>query len=230
MGFLRKLFIYILIPLLLFAGCSGVIKVPESDFNYSYKMLGMNGSRDFYYKQMITDSLKFCWSAETNGGLANTSVTVKNGAVFIGDLSGRVFSFDFKTGKEIGELKSKGAINSSIVLNDYRLFYSIEYPNAQNSSVVFYDFKNGDELKNVKLQGKITPELISDEEKIVAATREGGLYVMDFSGNQKWFYNLNCKIISSPVLFGDLVCIVSADGKLFVLDIKWEKTGFNHSA
>lgn len=200
------------------AGCSSVIKVPESDLKYSHKMFGINGGREFFYDYNVSDSVKLCWLAETHGGFAPTSVTVKNGAVFIGDLSGRVFCFDFITGKEIGEIKTKGVINSSVILNENKIIYPLELQNSNLSSVIIYDVKTGDEVKNVKLPGKISSEIIYENDEIFVVTQEGWLYLLNLKGEQVWSYNFGSSVISPPVTSGSNVFVMTADGQLKIID------------
>lgn len=221
-GLLRYYF-NILFALSLFAGCGSVIKVPESNLDYSHKMFGKDGARDFYYKGNFPDSLKLSWIGETHGGFTNTSITVKNGFVFVSDLSGFVFCFDFVTGKEIGQIKTKGIISSSVITNSNKIIFPVQFQNANYSSVIYYDIKNGEETKNIKLPGKLSSELILENDEIICISQEGRLYVLNLKGEQVWSFDFNKMILSPPVSSGSLVCVISADGTLYVLDTAQKK-------
>lgn len=222
MGFLRKIFTILLVSAL-FAGCASVIKVPESNQTSSHKMLGKSGARDFYYKGNYSDSIKLCWIGETHGGYANTSITIKDNAVFIGDLSGRVMAFDYNTGKEIGELKYKGSVNSAIITNNTLIVFTLENPNSTFTSVIYYDIRNGNEYKEIKIAGKITSELIFDDDNLFFNTQEGDIYIYNLKGEELWYYKTNSKILSSLACTGNLLTAITTTGKLMVFDLLQQK-------
>jgi outer membrane protein assembly factor BamB len=222
MGFLKKL-IPILFVLACFAGCSSVIKIPDYSHFYTFSMYGGEGERNFQFPVSVTDSLKLLWETETHGGFANTSVTIKDSLVFIGDLSGRVYCYELGSGKEIGLLRYKGITNSSILSAGNKIIFLLEYPNKEFSSVIFYDIKSGDELKNIKLKGKVSSEPILTDENVTISTRDGLLYMLNMKGELVWMYNLKHRVNSSPALWGCLLAVVSAEGSLFVFDFEAKK-------
>lgn len=200
------------------SGCSSVIKLPEINYGYNYKMFGKNGNGNFYYNEQLSDSVRLKWLSDTHGGFANTSVTILDHYVFIGDLSGRIYCFDFNTGKEIGNIKNKGAVNSAVLTKDDLIIYALELPNNNFTSIIFYDVKNGDELKNVKIPGKVRNELILLDDEIIFTTEEGMVYKYNLKGEEIWKYKINKKITAPSVCSDNLLAVITSDGQLNVFD------------
>ena len=117
--------IIIILSFSLIVGCSSsYIKVPVPKSENSYDMFGKTGKREFYIAQSIGDSLIKKWEAETNGSFPNSSITVYDSLVFINDLSGRVYCIGLNTGKTLGQLKNKGAVYTSPVIDNSTLIFA----------------------------------------------------------------------------------------------------------
>jgi len=108
MGLLKHKILLIIIPIMLFGCARSIIKYSTKLDENPYQMFGKNPSREFYVPQSISDSLILKWENDSYGSFQNSSVSVYGDLVFVNDLSGRVFCFQFDTGKEIGYVKYGG--------------------------------------------------------------------------------------------------------------------------
>ncbi len=205
--------------LIFLSGCTAsIIKHSTAvDFN-GYEMFGKQPSRDFYYPITVSDSLKLLWESDANGSFNNSSVTYYDSLVFVNDLSGRVFSFDIKTGKEIGELKYKGSVYTTPVIKKFDVIFAVAHNDENKSTLVYYNYDDGKLDNEVEINGRILTELIKVNDGIILNTEDGIVAKYNFNGTKKWEYKTDSFIHSSPALADKHVVFGNDEGELLSIN------------
>lgn len=224
MGFLKKLFPLLIIILLLEACSITIIKVKTKIDPNAFSMYGGTAQRNFFVPQTVGNSLKLKWETSTSGGFANTSVTISDTLVFIGDLSGKVYAFNFFNGKEIGYLKDKGAVHGAPIISKFIIIYAVAVPDDNESILYFYNFSDGTVFREIKVPGRIINEMVSTKDGYVAATEDGKILKYNSYGLPGWKIKIDSHIHGSPayenglIIFGDdngeIICLDNKDGKI----------------
>ncbi len=189
-----------------------------------YPMFGRIPSRNFFIPQTVTDSVKLLWENETHGGFTNSSVTVYNPYVFVNDLSGRVFCFDINNGKEIGELKYKGAVYTSPVVNKFYVIYAVVPENKDGSILYYYDYANGSVDEKYLIEGKVLTQLIKSKNSIILNSDNGNVYKFGLYGNKIWETKTNTATHSSPALSENKIVFGNDNGEIIAINEKNGKT------
>ena len=99
MGFLRFFKFIMFILILLIAGCAtSLIRTAAHKDEGAYTAFGKDPGRQFFINERVTDSLSLKWQNDANGSFTNSSVLVYDSLVFVNDLSGRIFCYNFADG------------------------------------------------------------------------------------------------------------------------------------
>jgi hypothetical protein len=143
MGLLKFKILYPII-LLFIAGCArSVIKYASTLDEDPYQMFGKTPSREFYLPVEISDSLVLKWESDMYGSFPNSSVSIYNGLVFINDLAGRIFCYNFESGKQIGKLKySSGSVFSTPIPLRNKVIFPVAEEKENIYELVIYDYLN----------------------------------------------------------------------------------------
>jgi outer membrane protein assembly factor BamB len=221
---MKKIFLIVL-SFSFIAGCStSYIKVPIRDTQNSYDMFGKTEKREFYSAQSIGDSLIVKWESETHGSFPNSSVTICDSLIFINDLSGRVYCIGMNTGKILGQLKNKGAVYTTPVINNSTVIFAVAKEEKNQSILVYYDYVNGKTLSEIEIVGRVLTELIKHKDGIIFNTEKGKVYNFNFEGEKIWEYDTESMVHSSPAMnenivvfgndLGEIIGINTANGSL----------------
>jgi len=224
MGLLKSKFICFLF-LIFLSGCArSVIKLSNYEDENPYSQYGMTSQRKFYYQYPISKNLTEKWESGINGGFSNSSVVMYDSAVFINDLSGRIYCFSIINGKTLGQLKYKGSIFTTPILHNSILIFVISNDNVNTSTLVFYDFNLGQEVSSIEIYGRFTVEMLKVDDGIILISETGHVQKYDFSAKLIWDAETKSFVHSSPasdnkyLVFGnddgEIVCIDSFDGTL----------------
>lgn len=218
MGFLKKIFIYYLL-LILVSGCaSSLIKVNSYKDVTPHSQFGKFPIREFYYKLPISLSLTEKWEAEINGGFSNSSVTVYDSAVFVNDLSGRIYCFSIADGKTLGQLKYKGSIFTTPIIQNSLIIFAVVSDKENISTLYFYDYKEGKEISSIEIEGRVTNQLLKLDDGIILLSEMGHLYRFDFTGNLIWHYEATSFCHSSPVSNNKVIIFGNDNGEIISID------------
>jgi outer membrane protein assembly factor BamB len=220
MGFLKKIFIpFILSLVLVQQGCSiSIISIPVNQSEGNYAMFGENAQRNFFVPQTVSDSLVSLWENDGNGAFANTSVTICDSIVFVSDLSGRVYAYNFYNGKELGQIKNKGAVYGAPVIKDFWIIFAVASLDDNESTLYFYDFSTGKTFREEIIPGRVLTELVKTKDGFVLATEDGRVQKIDDYGLPKWDINLDSFIHSSPVYKDGIVLIGNDKGEITAIN------------
>lgn len=217
MGFLKNFF-YI-ISLILISACSAsLIKINVKQPETLHPIFGINSQRSFFYPVTLADSIKFLWSSNTYGGFNNSSIVAYDSIIFISELSGRVYSFNMNTGKQLGVIKTKGAIFSSPYLYNFRVYYPLIKKDKQLTELIVYDFYSGKEVYIVEIEDRITNQIMFDNEAIYLTSEDGSIYKysleMKFIWKTETYHNVNCV----PALLDDYIFIGNEIGEIIKIE------------
>jgi len=220
MGFLKKIFIpFILFLLLLQQGCSlTIISIPVDQSAGKYAMYGKNAQRNFFTPKTVSDSLVSLWKNDGNGAFANTSVTICDSVVFVADLSGRVYAYNIYNGKELGQVKNKGAVYGAPIIKDSWLVYAVASFDDNESTLYLYHFTTGKIFREEIIPGRVLTELVKTEDGFVFATEDGRVQKVGEYGLPKWDVNLDSYIHSSPVYKDGIVLIGNDKGEITAIN------------
>ena len=217
-----SLIFYVLIILLLNGCAKSLIKIVLNDDKNSHLMFGKNSKREFFIPVNISDSLKFIWEQDAYGGFTNSSVVYKDSIIFVSDLAGRIHCFNIENGKQVGVLKSKGAVFSTPLISNYKLIYALVDDNDDETELIFYDMHNGKELFITYLDGRVNTQMLFDREDIILCTENGIVHKISSGGKKVWDTKLPTKnycnlalvdnIILAGTINGDIIAINSETG------------------
>ena len=217
---LLKLKIFLLVIVLIISGCTrSVIKYSAKLDEHPYQMFGKIPSREFYVPIEISDSLSLKWENDMYGSFLNSSVSVYSDLVFINDLAGRVFCYQFDTGQEIGKVKySHGSVFSTPIPFKNNIVFPVAMENDNLTELIYYDYRNGKELHNIELPGRVLTQMIVDTSDIYFTTEIGSAFKYDFKGRKIWETHTRIPSRSSPVLKDSLFIFGNDKGEVIALN------------
>ena len=179
-------------------------------------MFGKTPQRTFYADTTIGNIVEK-WSAETSGSQTNSSIVIYNNAIFLYDLSGKIFGFDRITGKLIGYEKYGGSILTAPVINHLRIFFVVNESTEKYSTFNVYDFINGKILHSETFEGGVPNEMLKLNDGIVLLTDRGELIKFNFVGTKLWSTKTKTTALSSPAVSGDLIVFGNQSGGLYLV-------------
>lgn len=210
---------------LLTAGCAtSLIRTNAHRDDAAYTSFGRDPGRQFFVEQNITDSLVLKWQNDANGSFTNSSVVVYDSLVFINDLSGRIYCYNFVNGEKIGQLKNEGAVFSSPYVYKFYLIYVAADDKENISHLRYYDYVLGDMKYDIVVGGRCVGEIIGTPNSVIFNTEIGIVYKYDMAGKKIWQTGTNSSVHSSPSMnhdiivfgndYGELIALNNQDGKI----------------
>ena len=218
MGFLRKIFTYLSF-IIFIGGCApSLIKLDTYKDDNPYSQYGNSSQRKFYHEQPISIDFTEKWESQINGGFSNSSVTVYDSAVFVNDLSGRIYCFSLATGKTLGQLRYKGSIFTTPIIQKSLIIFAVVNHKGNISTLYFYDFKEGKELSSVEIEGRVINQLLKIDDGIILLSETGHLYKFDFTGNLIWYYEAKSFCHSNPASNNKVIVFGNDNGEIISID------------
>ncbi len=217
MGFLKKLF-YILSLIFISACSASLIKVNVKLPETLHPVFGKTSQRSFFFPVTLSDSLEFLWRVNTYGGFNNSSVVVYDSLLFVSDLSGRVSSFNLINGKQLGVLKTKGAVFSAPFVNNFRIYYPLVKKDENLTEIIVYDFYSGEEVYIVEIEDRIINQIMYDDHSIYFVSEDGTIYKNSLEMKLIWKTETNHNIRCVPALFEDFIYIGNEAGEIIKID------------
>ena len=217
MGLLSRLSKYFIVLLFINGCASSLIKIDTLKDGNPLLQYGGTSNRNFIYKQTFTRTIAEKWEAEINGGFSNSSVTIYDSAVFINDLSGRIYCFSLATGKTLGQLRYKGSIFTTPIIQKSIIIFAVVNDKENNSTLYFYDYKAGKELSTSKIEGRVTNQMLKIDDGIILLSETGHLYKYDYSGNLIWQYETKSYCHSSPSSNNKIIVLGNDDGEIITV-------------
>lgn len=217
MGLLKK-YPYIIV-LLFFTACApSLIKINVKLPNTLHPIFGVTSQRSFYYPVSLSDSINFLWRNSTYGGFNNSSVVFYDSILFIHELSGRIYSFNVNNGKSTGVIKTKGAVFSTPLVFNFRVYYPLVKNEKNLTELIVYDFYSGKEIYIVEINDRITNQIIYDEESIYLVSEDGTIYKYSLEMKLLWKTETNSNINCVPALLSNVIFIANKLGEVVKID------------
>ncbi|MBK8946813.1 MAG: PQQ-binding-like beta-propeller repeat protein [Ignavibacteriae bacterium] len=213
---------YILIFSLIIAtlGCARAIQFSKLNENSEkISQYGNYSHRNFYYQKNVEILKEPIWDKSTYGSYSNYPFTSFDSILFVSDLGGRIAALNLNNGKKLGEIKYKGSIEQTPIIDKTNLIFIVNEEKENYSSLIVYDLRNAKEFREVKIEGKITNELIFENEKIFVLTNFGKLYKFSRMGIKEWEINLKEKFFSDPAADEENLFACSISGNLYSIKL-----------
>lgn len=219
MGLLKNIILLLLISILLIGCNRSIIKYSSKLDENPYQMFGKNPSREFFINKSISDSLILKWENDIYGSFLNSSVAVYSDMVFVNDLSGRVFCFQFDTGNEIGFVKyGSGSVLTTPIPYRNNLVFAVADENESMSELVSYDYYAGKEINNVEVPGRVLTQMIADSATVYFTTEIGSAFRYTARGRKLWETHTRIPTRSSPALYDSLLIFGNDEGEIIALN------------
>lgn len=222
-----KTIVKIILPVLLLFifGCAkSIIKVNTRIDDNSVNMFGKVTERNFYHDISIGDSLELIWESSANGGFVNNSPVYSDSLLFINDLSGRIYCFDLRNGKTVGQLKYKGYIYSAPVIDKLNIIIPLTYDDESLTTLIGYNFSDGKPTFEEDFVGRVLTQLIKQEDNILLTTEDGRIYKFNLRGKEIWNSKTKTHTHSSPAVYKNKIVFGNDDGELIIADTETGET------
>lgn len=220
MGFLIKIISYSALVLFFYGCAPSLIKVNVYSDSDPYLQYGKISQRTFNNDLSINLDLAERWESDINGGFSLSSITAYDSVIFINDLSGRIYSFSLSNGKNLGQLKFKGSIFTTPVIQKSSIYFTVVSERENSSTFVVYDFKNGKEKATKGIKGRITNQLLLSDEYVYALSDNGILYKFSLTGELIWQFETNSFCHSNLASNNELIVFGNDDGELICVNIQ----------
>ncbi len=184
----------------------------------AYSMFGKNPQRDFYVPIEFNDNIKLKWESDTRGGFSNSSVTISDSIVFINDLYGRVYAFNFFNGKKYGEIKNKGAVYTTPVVSGLWVVFVVSMEQENMSKFVMYDYTSAKPFREVDVEGRVQTEILKLSDGFVIITLDGKVIKYDKYGIFLWETNTNVKSRTNPSFYNNKIILGNDNGEIIALN------------
>ena len=201
------------------AGCArSVIKYAAKLDEDPYQMFGRIPSREFYLPVNISDSLVLKWESDMYGSFPNSSVSIYDDLVFINDLAGRIFCYQFEDGKQVGKLKySHGSVYSTPIPYRGKVIFPVAEEKENLTELIIYDYQEGKELNAIEMPGRVLTQMISIDDDILFTTEIGSAQRYNTSGKKIWETHTRKPTRCSPAMTNNLFFFGNDDGEIIAL-------------
>ena len=220
-----KKFIYIFSLSIILTGCTTSILLVKSRIDEkAYTMFGKTPQKTFFVPIDITESIKLKWESDTRGALTNSSVTVSDSIVFVNDLYGRVYAFNFYNGKKYGEIRNKGAVYTTPVISNLWVVFVVSMEEDDMSKFIMYNFTIAKSFREVDIEGRVETEILKTPDGFIVTTLDGDVIKYNDFGIFQWKtkteYAIRCNstFFNEKIYFGndngEIISINNSDGKV----------------
>jgi outer membrane protein assembly factor BamB len=219
MGLLKYKILLLVFPVML-AGCArSVIKYTTKLDEDPYQMFGKIPSREFYLPVDISDTLVLKWESDMYGSFPNSSVSIYDDLVFINDLAGRIFCYQFEDGKQVGKLKySSGSVYSTPIPFRSEVIFPVAEEKENLTELIIYDYHEGKELNYIEIPGRVLTQMVVSGDDILFTTEIGSAYRYSSFGKKIWEKHTRKPTRSSPAMTNELFIFGNDDGEIIALN------------
>jgi outer membrane protein assembly factor BamB len=187
----------------------GLALVGSSDGNlYAFDILVDDGELTFDDK----------WTFPTGNKIWSTPVVV-DGVVYFGSLDHNVYAVSLEEGEKLWQFETGGAVVSTPVVTGGKVFVG-------SFDSVFYaiDAETAEEVWRFEGATKwFWAAAAAAKDTIYVPSLDGNLYALDMrTGGLLWTVETDAPIIGSPVIVFDMIAVPSADGKIWLANLKDE--------
>jgi len=188
----------------------------------------ISGGANFHKKNILfgsQDENLYCintagkeiWKFKMEGPFFG-SCAVTNGKTFAAGCDSTLHILDAETGKELSNLDLGGQTGATVSISGDDLFVG-----TMSNNVLAINWKSPKITWNYKPEKRAQPFFSScaiSAETIVVGGRDKKIYALDRkTGTEKWVFQTDGKVDSSPLILNNLVVVGSFDGNVYFLDL-----------
>lgn len=215
---MKTYFLYIIFFITQVGCAPSVIKIKSLIDDAPISQYGLVSQRSFEYNHdEIELTFEEKWETNINGGFAMSSVSIYDSAIFINDLSGRIFCFSLKNGKTLGQLKFKGSIFTTPIIHRNNIVFIVADAKENFSTIIFYDFFSGSEIASDEFRGTVTNQMLKLNDGVVLVTEQGECRKYGFNGNLLWKKATGSRSHSNPAANQEIIAFGNDDGEVCAL-------------
>jgi outer membrane protein assembly factor BamB len=146
-----------------------------------------------------------------------SSPAVAEGVVYIGSLDHNVYAVNLSNGSELWRFPTGGGVTASPLVVKGRV-----YVGAFDGVFYALDAATGAEVWRFDgADGWYWTHAIADNDTLYAPSLDGNLYALELTtGRLKWTMETEGPIVGSPVIVFDMIAVPSADGKLWIANLR----------
>jgi len=169
----------------------------------------------------LPEQLKVLWKFKVKNGAFEGTAAIANGVAYLGDLDGKVYALDLKTGEKKWEFASQdqdGFIASPAIRGD-KLYIGDTFGR-------FYclDTKTGKAVWGFETEGEIDASANFYEGHVLVGSQDATLYCLTADkGEVVWKFEIADQIRCSPTVVENRCFLAGCDGKLHIVDLKQGK-------
>jgi outer membrane protein assembly factor BamB len=163
----------------------------------------------------LPDRLEQIWAFEVEKGSFESTAAVVNGVVYIGDLDGRFYALDLRTGKEIWRYTIEGGFPGSAAVRDGRV-----YIGDYDGRLHCLDVNGGKLIWSFEAQGEINASPNFHKQHVLFGSQDATLYCLDcVSGQLVWKHTIEDQIRCAPTIVESRAFLAGCDGKLHIINV-----------
>ena len=164
---------------------------------------------------VLPDNLSVLWKFTVEKGAFESTPTIVDGVVYIGDLDGKVYALDLQTGKAKWEYETDSGFLASPAVRDGRVYIG-DYDGF------FYclDAADGKKLWDYESEAEIDSGANFYKTNVLFGSQDATLYCLDAkSGTLVWKHEIEDQIRCTPTVIEGRCFVAGCDGQLHVIDL-----------
>lgn len=168
-----------------------------------------------FSKTELPEKLDLVWTFKVPKGAFESTAAIVGDVVYIGDLDGKVYALDLKTGKKKWEFKTESGFTAS--------------PAVKNGLVFIGDFDGTfyclDENGKLKWKHETGAEINSSanfyKDNVLFGSQDATLYCMNMkTGKEVWNFQIEDQIRCSPTVVEGRCFVAGCDARLHIIDLE----------
>ena len=163
----------------------------------------------------MSDRLDLLWEFKVENGAFESTPTIVDNTVYIGDLDDRVFALDLSSGNSLWEFKTDIGFYAAPAVRDGRVFVG-------NMDGFFYclNAKDGKLIWQFEAGATIDGGANFYKDNVIFGSQDAHLYCLDReSGELVWKHEIDDQIRCSPTVVENRAFVAGCDGVLHMIDL-----------
>lgn len=163
----------------------------------------------------LPEKLELLWTFKVPKGAFESTAAIVDGVVYIGDLDGKVYALDLKSGEKKWEYKVDSGFSASPAVRDGLIFIG-DYDGT------FYCLDNQGKLKwKHATEAEINSSANFYKENVLFGSQDATLYCLNMkTGEVAWSYQIMDQIRCTPTVVEDRCFVAGCDARLHIVDLK----------
>ena len=163
----------------------------------------------------LPQELKVLWKFRVENGAFDGTAAIADGAVYIGDLDGKLFALDLKSGNQRWELTTEIGFATSPAIRDGRL-----YIGDIDGKFYCVDAGQGEIEWTFETEAEINSSANFYQDKVLVGSQDATLYCLNAeTGKLAWKHVIEDQIRCTPTIIGDRTFLAGCDARLHIIDL-----------